>query len=101
MKPLRNVLCAGMIFALLQNAALAFPKFSREHLGTPLDLEGYQLTWQDEFDTLNASRDGRGTGPWFSGVHAILVAGEEMAHIGDPAYSVADGILTMSTGVNP
>ncbi len=91
------------MFALLfmQGSACAFPEFSEDQAGTSLSLLDYELAWEDEFDSLNASRDGRGTGPWFSGVHTILVKGEEMAHIGDEAYAIDNGVLVMSTRVNP
>jgi len=62
----------------------------------PLDLADYKLSWADEFDTLKLTNaDGRG--PWIAGVHSPLAPNEIMSLAGDPAYSVSDGKLVLST----
>jgi hypothetical protein len=79
-----------------------YPAYDVSYVGSVIDLSNYQQVWADEFDTLRISRPGRGWGPWFTGVHAVLVAGEKMAvNLPDPAYSLNSGVLSMSTRLDP
>jgi Glycosyl hydrolases family 16 len=78
-----------------------YPTFDRTHQGAALDLTGYTISWQDEFNSFQATQAGQGSGPWFSGVHALLVPGEEMSPAGDTAaYKAVSGVLQMSTRVD-
>ncbi|MET0660069.1 MAG: family 16 glycosylhydrolase [Steroidobacteraceae bacterium] len=78
-----------------------YPAYELDKVDTPIDLSEYTLIWSDEFDLLNASRPGRGSGHWFTGGHAVLASGEKMAHVPDPAYSIVSGVLQMVTRTDP
>src|SRR5579862_5674771 len=62
-----------------------------------IDLSRYKIAWADEFkDASGIGRDGDATA-WHVGVHSILRKGERYAPPNDStAYSVADGVLTMT-----
>lgn len=83
------------------HAAEDYPRFDISSAGSSIDLNEFTLVWADEFDTLRASKPPNGSGPWFSGVHAVLATGEKMAHIPDPAYRISSGVLIMSTRLDP
>ena len=67
--------------------------WTEAYAGTPLQLEGYSLTFADEFDADSITADG-GEGPWLAPVHDDF--GEAVL---DPpngrTYSIDDGVLTI------
>lgn len=101
MQTLRISMLLAQSACVAVNAA-EYPAFDVGSADVPIEINDYQQVWADEFDTLNASPPGRGRGPWFTGVHAILVSGEKMAvALPDQAYSISSGILSMSTRLDP
>jgi hypothetical protein len=86
-----------LALAAMNAHAADYAAFDKQHVGDSLDQTGYSVVWNDEFDTLQASRPGQGSGPWFSGVHAVLAQGEKMAAFPDPAFRINAGVLTLST----
>jgi hypothetical protein len=98
--PVRRLWAVLLVVAASRGWAADYPKFTKEYAGAAIDPESSLVVWRDEFDTLQATRVGRGSGPWFPGVHAVLVAGEKMAMVPDPAYEIDAGVLRMSTRVD-
>lgn len=63
-----------------------------------VDLSGYTLAFDDEFDSTAGLGDWTARTPWVVGRHSVLRAGESMAWAGDDkAYSAHDGVLTLAT----
>jgi hypothetical protein len=94
---------SAALFALTASCAWAqdYPAFTKAHAGSAINPESSTVVWRDEFDTLQATLVGSGKGPWFPGVHTVLVSGEKMAMVPDPAYEIDAGVLRMSTRVDP
>ncbi len=71
-----------------------------EHISQSFNFGRAYLAFDEEFDD-----PGRiavsGAGPWYPGVHAVLAEGEKMAGLPDPAIKVEDGLLALSTRVDP
>jgi beta-glucanase (GH16 family) len=70
---------------------------------TPLNLTGYKLTFDDEFNTLNASPQGIGTiwetkyfwgGRQLSGAQDYYLD-ESVGQVGQTPYTIANGVLTI------
>lgn len=68
------------------------PKWDDTRKGTPLNLDGYRISFQDEFNTLRVTADG-GAGPWFAPIHSP----HGQAAIYDEPRP--DGPFTVSKGV--
>ncbi len=95
---IRAVGAAAILLGAAAGPARAdYPTFDKSHRGENLDLSAHKLAWSDDFNTLRISVDGRGSGPWFSGVHAALASGEYIAQATDAAYRAAAGNAVMST----
>ena len=57
----------------------------------------YKLSWQDEFNFLNAGADGA-SARWFAAIHTPFIGGDWMATYNDAtAYSVSGGQLQMTS----
>jgi beta-glucanase (GH16 family) len=65
-----------------------------------LDLTGYELTFHDEFDSFNITRDG-GAGPWFAPVHPRFGAVRFLPPSDNGPFFVHDGILTIRAQRQP
>lgn len=95
------------VLAVAQTLCMAafgadYPSFDSTYTDSSIDLSMFTQVWADEFDLLRVSQPGRGTGPWFTGGHAVLARGEKMAiTLPDPAYTLSAGILSMSTRLDP
>jgi hypothetical protein len=67
--------------------------WSEEHAGDVLSLDGYKLTFSEEFDSNTITDDG-GKGPWFAPVHAdVSVTLWDKPSAKTDVYSVSDGVL--------
>ena len=75
--------------------------WTEQYVGSPLDLTGYQLTFADEFNTLDVTSN-RGTGPWYAPVNpgygSAKFIGPEASN---SPFSVANGKLTISMTQQP
>ncbi|MFT4053511.1 MAG: family 16 glycosylhydrolase [Novosphingobium sp.] len=70
-------------------------EWTEDLAGTKLDLSGYKLTFNDEFDTLSIS-NGKTPAKWYSGVHTDF--GQVKFARGASAlspFSVSDGVLNI------
>ncbi|MEE4450764.1 family 16 glycosylhydrolase [Novosphingobium resinovorum] len=70
-------------------------QWTEELAGTKLDLSGYKLTFNDEFDTLSIT-NGKTPGKWYSGVHTDFgLAKFARGTSSLSPFSVADGVLNI------
>jgi hypothetical protein len=69
------------------------------HAGTPLSMDGYKLTFEDNFDSLQVTPDG-GKGAWFAPIHSDFGAAHLLPPGPDGPFSVKDGILTIRAQKN-
>lgn len=70
-------------------------KWTEEFSGTKLDLSGYKMTFNDEFDSLSIA-NGKNPGKWYSGVHSDFgTAKFARGGTGLEPFSVADGALNI------
>jgi hypothetical protein len=70
------------------------------HAGAPLNMDGYQLTFEDHFDTFSVTPDG-GKGPWFAPIHSDVSAARFLPPVPGGPFSAADGVLTIrATNMN-
>ncbi len=71
-------------------------RFTEKYRGTPLDLAGYRVIFEDGFDSVGSITDDEGKGPWFAPVHTTVGAATFMAPSHDPSpFSVSGGVLTI------
>ena len=88
---------AGVASAETTADAFNALSWDKSHAGEKLDLTGYHLTFEDEFDALSVTAD-PGPGPWFAPVHGPWGAGKMLPPGPKGPFSVSDGKLTI-TGV--
>lgn len=70
-------------------------QWTEELAGTKLDLSGYKLTFNDEFDSLSIS-NGKTPAKWYSGVHSDFgMAKFARGAASASPFSVADGVLNI------
>ena len=75
-------------------------KWDISHAGTPLNMDGYKLTFEDNFDKDTITADG-GKGPWFAPIHSDFGASHLLPPGGpEGTYTVKDGILTIRAQKN-
>jgi hypothetical protein len=69
--------------------------WTEEFAGLPLDLDGYRLTFSDEFDEQTVTVE-TGKGPWFAPVHSDIGASTFDRPIeANQTYTIRDGVLTI------
>jgi len=68
--------------------------WDRTHAGRPLNLDGYKLTFDDNFDTLSVTREG-GKGPWLAPVRSGFGGAKFLPPDPGGPFSIAEGILTI------
>jgi beta-glucanase (GH16 family) len=71
---------------------------ARSTVGEILDLSGYTLTFNDDFDKLDVVPDG-GTGIWFGPIHKSFGTASFVPPSKDGPFFVEDGILTIRASV--
>ena len=92
--------CAALIFPgpvrYCARGSSSLPvTWSNADFGRRLDLGGYALAFDDEFDRLRLTAAG-GAGPWFAPIPTDMGVGRLMGP-GDEVYRVDHGLLTLST----
>ena len=103
----RRMSCSRLLAALLVSAAVFTPSaaqivetadptqfsWSEDHRREPLTLDGFELTFSDEFDALRVT-DESGPGPWFAPVHSDVGASKwDKPSSQSGVYTVANGEL--------
>lgn len=68
--------------------------WTNQYAGSSLNLSTYNISFQDEFDTLSVAPDGKTQATWYSGVHSPFgVASFTSGATPYDPFSVADGAL--------
>jgi hypothetical protein len=77
--------------------------YDLSYSGTPLDLAGYGLVFEDHFTEMNISHEDEGPGPWWAPVHGSGTGGAKQGFIDDdpPVFIHNGSEVVLRTRRNP